>query len=80
MILGITIDSIDYLEAEIRQGVQRHPIRAVVDNSPYGWNYVVDLPLRGVGRYSERIVNFRTVWELITPDIPPRLVTALLKV
>jgi hypothetical protein len=69
-ILGITIDSIDYLEAEIRQGVQRYPIKAVVDNPPYGWNYVVDFPLWGIGHYSGREANVRTVWELIAPDIP----------
>jgi hypothetical protein len=75
-ILGITHDSIDYLEAEIRAGIQRHPIKAVADNHPYGWKCVVEFPLHGVGSYSERVVNLRTVWELAAPHLPPRLVNA----
>lgn len=79
VILGITLDSIDYLEAEIRRGIQQHPIKAVRVNEPYGWNCVVEFPLQGVGSYSERAENLRTVWELAEPLGPPRLVNAFLK-
>jgi len=80
VILGITLDEIEYLEAQIRRGIQQHPIKAVKSNPPYGWKCVVEFPLQGVGSYSERTANLRTVWELSTPFIPPRLVNAFPKV
>lgn len=76
LILGITIASIDYLETEIYVGIQQHPVKAVVDNPPYGQNCVVEFPLHGVGSYSNRVARLRTVWQLVTPDLPPRLVNA----
>jgi hypothetical protein len=79
VILGITIDSIDYVEAQILSGILRHPIEAVVDNRPYGWNCVVQFPIRGIGSYSERVADLRTVWELADPLLPPRLVSAFPK-
>ncbi|HST68286.1 MAG TPA: hypothetical protein VLI94_01350 [Solirubrobacterales bacterium] len=60
LILGITIDSIDYLEAQIELEIQRHPIKTVIDNRPFGWNCLVEFPIRGVGRYSQREANLRT--------------------
>lgn len=65
-ILGITSESIDHLEAEVREGIRCNRITAVVDNQPYGWKCVVEIPIRRVGRYSERRVNLRTVgsWQI----------------
>jgi hypothetical protein len=70
LILGITINSIDYLEAHIRVGIQRYPITVVVDNRPHGWSCVVEFPIRGVGRYSQREASLRTIWELAAPTVP----------
>jgi hypothetical protein len=80
VILGITLETIDYLEVEIRLAVLRRPIAAVVDNGPYGWKCVIDFPLEGIGSYSGRVAKVRTVWELTSPDHPPRLVNAFLKI
>lgn len=79
LMLGITMNSIDYLEAEIRMGVKRHPIVSVTDNEPYGVKCVVDFPLRGIGSYSRRVAKVRTVWELVAPPVPPRLISAFPK-
>jgi hypothetical protein len=79
VILGITIDSIDYVESHIAMGIQRHPIEAVVDNRPYGWNCVVQFPIQGIESYSGRVADLRTVWELADPLLPPRLVSAFPK-
>ncbi len=49
LILGITIDAVDYLEEEIRIGILKTPVSAVRMNPPHGVNCVVDLPLRGLG-------------------------------
>ena len=78
-ILGITVESINHVEIEIRLGILRTPIKAVVDNQPYGWNCVVEFPLQGVGGYSERVANLRTIWELPAPSLPPRLINAFPK-
>jgi hypothetical protein len=76
LILGITIEHIDHLEAEIRAGIVDTPISSVRDNAPYGVNCVVELSVRGVSDKNERIVNVRTVWELTGRDAAPRLVSA----
>jgi hypothetical protein len=78
-ILGITLASVDYLEAEIRRGVQANPISEVRRGSPFGLRCVVTFPLRGIGVHRERAVPLRTVWEFATPLASPRLVTAFLK-
>lgn len=79
-ILGITLETIDYLDSEIRLAAQLRPVQAVVDNEPYGWKCVIDFPLEGVGGYSGRVAKVRTVWEVTSPLLPPRLVNAFLKV
>ncbi len=79
VILGITLEAIDYLDSEIKLAAQRRPIQAVVDNGPYGWKCVIDFPLEGIGSYSGRTAKVRTVWELVSPVYPPRLVNAFLK-
>lgn len=79
LILGITLDSIDYLDAAIRRETRQHPIVIVTNNEPYGVKCVVDFPLRGIGSYSGRTANVRTVWELAAPPLPPRLISAFPK-
>ncbi len=80
LILGVTIDSISVVEAAIRSSILYTPIASTRPNPPYGTNCVIEFPLRGIGRYSERIVLLRTIWEFAFPGSPPRLVSAFLKV
>ena len=77
--LGIELDSIDYLEAEIRTGVSRVPICSVRPNPPYGLNCVVDFEITGRGNYSGRQARLRTIWELVDGQSRLRLINALLK-
>ena len=76
LILGITVESIDYLSAAIYTGIRQHPIKAVATKKPYGFHCVVEIPLHGVGSYSHRVATLRTVWELGGPLRPPRLISA----
>jgi hypothetical protein len=76
LILGVTIDAIDYLEAQIVAGVLRTPINEIRDNAPYGVNCVVDIPVPGIGAKADRLVEVRTIWEIKDAATPPRLVTA----
>jgi hypothetical protein len=77
--LGITVETINYLEAEILAGILDARIMSVRHNPPYGFTCAVDFPLRGVGEYRRRVVNLRTVWELASADSHPRLVNAFPK-
>jgi hypothetical protein len=79
LILGITIDAIDYLEAQILARVLDTPVTEVRDNSPYGVNYVVDIQVRGIGAKADRVVTIRTIWIISTPGDAPRLVNAFPK-
>jgi hypothetical protein len=76
LILGITIEAIDYLEAQIMARVLETPIREIREKPPYGVNCVVELSIRGIGARSQRVVNVRTVWQLAEPGEKPRLVSA----
>ncbi len=76
LILGITIDHIDYLEDAIRTGVLERPISQVRDNSPHGINCVVEVPVRGIGPKRARVIDVRTIWELRVRGARPRLVSA----
>jgi hypothetical protein len=75
-LLGITLASLDYLETELHRAVREVPISSVRRNRGGGLNCVIEFPLRGRGNFADRIVNVKTVWELIEPCLPPRLVTA----
>jgi len=75
-LLGITLASIDYLEAELHRAVREVPISSVRGNRGGGLNCVIEFPLRGRGDFVDRIVTVKTVWELTAPCLPPRLVTA----
>lgn len=79
VILGITIENVDYLETEIRTEILNTPVASVRDNSPYGVNCVVEFPVRGVGGYERRVARLRTVWELADAGSRPRLVSAILR-
>jgi hypothetical protein len=75
-ILGITIDAIDYLEAQILARILDTPVTEVQDNPPHGVNYVVNIQVRGIGAKADRVVTVRTVWIIASPGDAPRLVTA----
>jgi len=78
VILGISMASIEHLEAEIRAGILKTPITATRKNPPHGINCVVEFPIRGVGERSEIVVQLRTAW-LLPREAPPRLISAYLK-
>jgi Domain of unknown function (DUF6883) len=79
LILGITIDAIEYLETQILARIMDTPIREVRDNAPYGVKCVVDVQVSGIGAKAGRVAIVRTVWALDGPGVPPRLVTAIPK-
>ncbi len=78
-ILGITIEDVDYLEAEILTGILTEPVGAVRDRPPYGIHCEVRVAIRGLGDKSDRLVEATTGWEFAFPDAPPRMTTAYLK-
>jgi len=79
LILGITLEHLEQLEAEIRSGILTTPVSSVRENAIHRVNCVVDLPIRGVGDKQDRRVNTRTIWELADKDAAPRLVSAFVK-
>jgi hypothetical protein len=79
LILGITIESIDYLEAQIYSGIRKSPVVVVRPNPLFGANCAVDLPLRGIGAKRARVVTLRTAWLLERVESPPRLPSAYLR-
>lgn len=78
-ILGVRIADIGYLQGAIQTGILILPVNSMRDNSPWGINRVVMVPVRGLGERSERVANVRTVWESVGDDSPPRLVNAYVK-
>lgn len=74
--LGITVREVDYLEQAIRRGIMTHPIASIRPNPIAGVNCVVEFPISGVGRYSDRRVDLRTVWQIPHLHGQPRLITA----
>ena len=78
-ILGITIDAIDYLEAQILARILDTPVTKIRDNPPHGTNYVVDIQIQGIGAKADRVVTVRTIWIISTPGDAPRLVNAFPK-
>jgi hypothetical protein len=50
LILGITIEAIDYLEAQIMARILDTPVSEVRDNLPHGINNVVDIQVRESAR------------------------------
>ncbi|MFI5005664.1 MAG: DUF6883 domain-containing protein [Solirubrobacterales bacterium] len=80
LILGITIEAIEYLEAQIMARVLDTPVCEVRENPPWGVNCVIDMPIRGIGAKADRVANVRTAWIVSTPGGPPRLVSAYIDV
>jgi hypothetical protein len=78
-ILGITIDAIDYLEAQILARVLDTPISEIRDNAPHGVNCAVDIQVPGIGAKADRFATVRTAWIISAPGDPPRLVNAFPK-
>jgi hypothetical protein len=76
LILGITLDAIGYLEAQILARILDTPVSILRDNAPYGVMCTVDMPIGGVDAKADRIANVRTIWALDSPGAPPRLVSA----
>lgn len=79
LILGITLDSIDYLEAQILSGIEEAPVVEVKARPPYGIGCAVDFPIRGVGPHLGRHINLRTAWLFSRVEAAPRLTSAYLK-
>lgn len=78
-ILGITSEDIAYLEGAVQTGILLAPISSIRDNSPWGINCVVMIPIRGRGKKNKRVIDVRTVWRLVAPGASPRLVNAYCK-
>jgi hypothetical protein len=79
LILGIAPDSIDYLAAEIHRGICESPVAVVRVKHGFGVACAVDMPIRGLGRRSTRIVALRTAWLIESAEVPPRLTSAYLR-
>lgn len=75
-ILGITLDHVDYLEAEIRAGILVAPVHAIRNAIPGGFKCLIEIPIRGLGEKRSRTANVRTVWLLARAGEKPRLTTA----
>jgi filamentous hemagglutinin len=78
-ILGITIDHVDYLEAEIRAGILTAPVSAIRNAIPTGFSCVVDVPIGGLGVKRSRLITVRTAWLLIDATAVPRMTTAFVR-
>lgn len=78
-ILGITVETIEYLVEEILAGILDAPVCAARSNPPFGINCAVELPIAGIGLHSQRTAIVRTIWELAEADAAPRLVSAYIK-
>ncbi len=78
-ILGITVDHVDHLEAEIRAGILTVPVSAIRSAIPAGFNCVVDVPIGGLGAKSRRLIAVRTVWLLTDETAVPRMTTAFVR-
>jgi hypothetical protein len=79
VMLGITLDSIDYLEGQIRAGIAATPISVVRPGPPGAVRCTVQFRIAEPGRYIDRTASLRTVWELAGPTERPRLTTAFLR-
>jgi hypothetical protein len=79
LILGITIEALDYLEGAIYTAILVVSVSSIRDNPPWGTNCTVIVPVRGLGEQRGRVVNMRTIWLLTGNVTPPRLVNAYLK-
>lgn len=76
--LGITRREVDHLAAEILGGLATQPVTRV-EMTPWGVSCRVQVPVRGVGIHSGRVVPVTTGWELRYVGDRPRLITAYIK-
>jgi uncharacterized protein DUF6883 len=79
LILGITLNEIEYLASRIEAGVLDIAISDVRNNSPYGFTCEVLVPVNGFGTHSGRVVVVTTAWELTDARALPRLVNAYIR-
>jgi hypothetical protein len=77
--LGIDLDSIDYLARQIRIGIIRTPISSVRPLPSGAFSCAVQFRIAGLERYSHRTASLRTAWALDRPTSPPRMTTAFLR-
>lgn len=78
-ILGISMDTLDYLVDAIHAGIMVAGIVAIRESPPHGFGCAVDFSLRGVGEKCDRTATLRTAWLLADPRTPPRLTSAYIK-
>ncbi len=76
LMLGIALDDVEHLATTIEAGILMHPVESVRPNPPFGTSCVVTVPVEGVRERTGRLVNVRTVWEIVEREAPPRLITA----
>jgi hypothetical protein len=77
--LGIGLDSIYYLECQIRRGIATTPMAAVEPGRPGALICTVQFRIAGTGRYIDRTASLRTHWELTGPLERPRMTNAFLR-
>lgn len=76
LVLGITLEDVEYLATMIEAGVLMHTVESVRPNPPYGTNCVVTMSVKAVHEKTGRAIDVRTVWEIAERGAPPRLITA----
>jgi Domain of unknown function (DUF6883) len=75
-VLGITTDDLEYLTQVLLDGARTNPVSGIRDRGERGVVCDVVVPVRGLGRRTERVANVLTGWEIRWDGDPPRLVTA----
>lgn len=78
LLLGITLEHVAHLGAEIHREVRRQPITRVWA-TPWGQRCQVLVPVRGVGIHHNHVRLVTTGWMLRYVEDRPRLVTAYIK-
>jgi hypothetical protein len=77
-LLGITLEHVDHLEAEILREVRRQPVTRVWE-TPHGQRCQVLVPVRSVHIHQTYVIPVTTGWMLRYVGDRPRLVTAYIK-
>ena len=78
LLLGIRLEHLDHLRAEILREVRPQPVTGVWE-TPYGRRCQVLVPARGVGIHQVHVMVVTTGWELRYVGDRPRMVTAYIK-
>lgn len=74
--LGMGLDSVDYIEQEIRRGIANTPISLVRPGDSDGFRCTVIFRIAGPDRYSHRKALLLTGWMLAKPGARPFMTTA----